>query len=137
MWPTKKQPDIVVLPVSSGPDSVYHHHSTTVHEHRAPTDASVALLKDMERAAERKVVETIRVANTAIECVLHKQDDMLNNQVVIRAIFKLNGIVETADHRFSPYSDAGEVHAYRDLRDKIAAVIATKMIASAFDGSHK
>lgn len=131
MWPIKTEPNIVVVPVCSEPSSVTHHHSTTVHEHRAPTDASVALLKEMESAAEKKIVETIRVGNTAIECVLHRWVDNLNDQVVLRAVFKINGITETAEHRWSPYSDTGEVHGYRALRDKIADVIATKMINDA------
>jgi hypothetical protein len=128
---SKRDPQIVVVPVRSEPSSVAHHHSTTVHEHRAPTDASVALLKEMEAAAEKKIVETIRVGNTAIECVLHRWMDNLNDQMVVRATFKLNGITETAEHRWSPYSDTGEVHGYRALRDKIAEVIATKMIKDA------
>lgn len=129
---SKRDPQIVVVPVRSEPSSVTHHHSTTVHEHRAPTDASVALLKEMEAAAEKKIVETIRVGNTAIECVLHKWMDNLSDRMVMRAVFKLNGITETAEHRWSPCFDADEGHAMRELRDRVAEVIATKMIVSAF-----
>jgi hypothetical protein len=133
MWPTKKQPDIVVVPVGSEPSSVTHHHATTVHEHRAPTADDARLLKELEREAEKKIVEAIRVANTAIECVLHKELDNLNDQCVVVAVFSLNGIKKRVEHRWSPYSDTAGVHGFRELRDKIANVIATEMIASAFD----
>lgn len=105
--------------------------TSVVHEHRAPTDASVALLKEMEAAAEKKLIEAVRVGNTTFECVLHKYMDCINNQVVVRAIFNLNGVTDTVEHRWSPYSDTGEVHGYRELRDKIAEAIATKMIGEA------
>jgi hypothetical protein len=104
-----------------------------VHEHRAPTDQSVALLKEMEKAAAEKIVETIRVGDTRFECVVHSERDCMNDQIIMRAVFSLNGRRETAEHRWTPNRGcpSGTPEAWVGLRDAIASVIATKMISFA------
>lgn len=105
-----------------------------VHEHRAPTDASVKLLREMEQAAEAKVIEAVRVGNISFECVVHREVDNLNDQVVFRAVFKLNGKQETAEHRRERRNASDLAAAWRALRDEIARVIATRMIEGALMG---
>ena len=133
---TKRDPQIVVI---DNTRTEHVHHTATVHEHRAPTDASVALLKEMEAAAEKKLIESVHVGNTAFECVIHTANDYLSDCVVMRAVFKLNGQQETVDHKWRPsgsdHLDGGKVEAMAVLRDKIANVIATKMINDALSRS--
>lgn len=130
---TKRDPQIVVI---DNTRTEHVHHTATVHEHRAPTDASVALLKEMEAAAEKKLIESVHVGNTAFECVIHTWHDLASDCLRMRAVFKLNGQKETAEHEFRAYGgDTAEVHAWRELRDKIAEVIATKMIGDALSRS--
>ena len=92
-----KQPNIVVVPVPGETRTEYV--TREVHEHRAPTDASVKLLREMEQAAEAKVIDAVRVGNTSFECVVRRERDEMNDQVLFRAVFKLNGRQETADYR--------------------------------------
>jgi len=42
----------------------------TVHEHRAPTDASAKLILDLEKEAEKRIVNTYRIQNCAVDCVV-------------------------------------------------------------------
>ncbi len=131
---TRRPPDPQIVVV----DNTRTEHvsrASTVHEHRAPTDASVALLKEMEAAAEKKLIESVYVGNAAFECVVHTEMDMASDCMRMRAVFKLNGKQETAEHSYRAYSgDTGEVHAWRELRNKIAEVIATRMIDGALSG---
>jgi histidinol-phosphate/aromatic aminotransferase/cobyric acid decarboxylase-like protein len=53
----------------------HHHHRTEVHEHRAPTDASVKLLREMEQAALDKILSTFRLEGAPVNCVIiHMRD---------------------------------------------------------------
>ena len=128
LTPSERMPIVVIA--DSGPRHV--HHSTTVHEHRAPTDASVRLLKEMEEAATKKVVKSIHVGNTLVECVVHTWLDVMSDCIRMRAIFKVNGVTETADHEYRPRGEPlAEIDAWRALRAKVADVIANKMIGDA------
>ena len=124
-----RAPQIVVVPVTGETRTEYV--TRDVHEHRAPTDASVKLLREMEQAAEAKVIEAVRVGNTTFECVVHQAHDMLNDQVLFRAVFKLNGRQETAEYRCGVHKADDIGDAWRNLRDEIAKVIATRMIEGA------
>jgi hypothetical protein len=77
---------------------VHHHehrHHTTINEHRAPTDESVALLQEMERKAEDKVLSTIPIKNNVVEgIIVQKQLSPLSPELKTYVCFKLNG------HRF-------------------------------------
>ena len=104
-----------------------------IHIHRAPTDESVKILKDMEKAAEDKVLESVKVGDTTFECVVHRMMDYMSDQIVYRAVFKLNGRQQTAEYRANG-RDKNEPDAWRNLRDEIAKVIATHMISDALKG---
>jgi hypothetical protein len=49
----------------------HHHHRTEVHEHRAPTDESVRLLREMEQKMRDRVLDSIHVADTPLEFALY------------------------------------------------------------------
>jgi hypothetical protein len=94
-----------------------------VHEHRAPTDASVKLLREMQDAAQKTIDEVIVVSNSTFECVIHKIKSFADDRIVMRAIFLLNGKRMAA--QFSLHS----LEATRDalavgIRDAIALEIA-------------
>lgn len=67
------------------------HESVTVHEHRAPTDESVRLLREMEQAARDQVVKAIRLENTRIDCVVHAQDDHMSGGRDFCVFLRVNG----------------------------------------------
>lgn len=67
------------------------HESVTVHEHRAPTDESVRLLREMERAARDQVVQAIRLENSPIDCVVHAQDNAMSGDREFCVFVRING----------------------------------------------
>lgn len=102
-----------------------------MHEHRAPTDESVRVLREMEAAAEKKVLDAVRVENTLVECVVHSYEDYLNDMARYKAVFKINGVKREATHECGIGEQSQEQIAMA-LRDAVAKVIATEMIAASF-----
>lgn len=105
---------------------------TTVHktvtEQRAPTDESVRLLREMENAAERKLLSSVRVTDTAFECVVHQWVNNANGYShVWRAIFSLNGRNHTASFEMPADRVDAEVWV-PGLRDAIAKEIASQIL---------
>jgi hypothetical protein len=70
-----------------------------IHEHRAPTDESVKLLREMEAKARKQVLDSIRLGDTAFECVVHVTRDTMSGDTSLMAIFSLNGKKFTVEHR--------------------------------------
>lgn len=115
----------------------YHLHTepqqsihATVHEHRAPTDASVKLLNEMEQAARDKIEKSIRVGDTSFECVIHTQLDHINDQIKVAAIFSLNGKKMTWRDSFSGHDFTPE-YAFEKVSGGIAEMISRECVAKA------
>lgn len=105
-----------------------------VHEHRAPTDQSVALLREMESAAKDEVIKAIHVGNTVFDCVVHTWRDDLSDSTKYRAIFSLNGKKLSADAemprgRHRPVKPTDE---FELLREAVAREIAAEVLNDAF-----
>jgi len=100
----------------------------TVREQRAPTDDSVRLLREMEKAAEAKVVSAIRVSDSLFDAVLHQQDDFLNCQKMLMCVIKLNG--EKITVRFNCNDSSSREEIAIGLRDAIAKEIANRITLS-------
>ncbi len=60
-----------------GPTRVSVNSRSEVHEHRAPTDDSVRLLREMEQRVRDEVVKTTIVRDTDFECVVYKTADLM------------------------------------------------------------
>lgn len=73
--------------VHRGPSDVHVHHT----EHRAPTDESVRLLRDMEAAARSSVVEAMRLKCNTIEAIVHRHDGCMDLRTVFFIHYNLNG----------------------------------------------
>lgn len=67
------------------------HQTVTVNHQHAPTDESVKLLREMERAARDKVVQSIRLENSPIDCVIHTQENLMNSQSDFLIFIRING----------------------------------------------
>lgn len=102
---------------------------TTITEYRAPTDASVHLLGEMERAAERKVIDAVRVTDTPVECVIHVREDFMNQQTTYMAVFKVGGTKMTATYGAQPDDDKDKVAL--GIRDAVAKEIANRLVSVA------
>ena len=101
-----------------------------VHEHRAPTDESVKLLREMEAKAQQQVIEAINVGDTTFECVVHMMRFPADDSTLYRAVYSLNGKKMTTDYRNQEWrTDKRE--ALVKLRDEMAKDIATAVIVPA------
>lgn len=100
-----------------------------IHEHRAPTDQSVALLKEMEEAARAKLIESVKVTDTNFECVVHTLKEFASGDFLCKAVFSLNGEKLEAEVRTQDTTDRQKV--WTALRDEIARVIAGHILTGA------
>lgn len=117
---------IIVLPGETRTEYV----TREIREHRAPTDASIALLKEMEEKAAAKVAEAVRLEGNGFNCVVHVERDVLSDQTVVAVLFDLNGKREKVEHRFGRSQRDEDVMA--EVRNKVAERIAGVMLASVF-----
>jgi hypothetical protein len=116
----------IVAPTRHVTERVTEH----VHEHRAPTDASVKLLREMEAKAREQVVEAIHVGDTTFECVVHIMRHPMDDSTSYRAVYSLNGKKMTTDYRDQEWrTDKRE--ALVKLRDEMAKDIATAILLPA------
>lgn len=101
-----------------------------VHEHRAPTDDSVKLLREMEDKAREQIVKAVHVGDHAFDCVVHHMRHHEDMSTELAAILSVNGRKMTVRHRARPFeSDPQKI--VTDLRDKIAIEIANEILAPA------
>ena len=112
------------------------HSSVTVHEHRAPTDESVRLLRDMERAALEKVIQSVRLENAAIDAVLHYQREPANDLDRFLIVWKHKGERRKVwhDFRWDGQGDKRQALAeglLRALSDDIASVLLSATLKAA------
>lgn len=63
----------------------------TIHEHKAPTDKALELLKEMREETEKSIIAEIRVESTTLKeaVILVKTTPMRGRKIVLK--FKLNG----------------------------------------------
>jgi hypothetical protein len=106
------------------------HESVTVHEHRAPTDESVRLLRDMERAARDQVVQAIRLENSPIDCVVHAQNNAMSGDREFCVFVRINGQRLEVRRSFNLPTTAEKVAA--DLLAAVSERIAVDLLAPAF-----
>jgi len=69
------------------PSSVSVYHT----EKRAPTDQSVALLREMESAAKAAVVESMCLESANLKAVVHKYESMIDMTTTFQIHYAING----------------------------------------------
>jgi hypothetical protein len=101
-----------------------------VREHRAPTDDSVKLLADFEKAARDKIVDAVKVGDTVFECVVHIMIDAASGgDRLFKVIFSLNGKKMTVDYRHAAHALIDNKLGWVDpLRDAVAREIAVHIL---------
>jgi hypothetical protein len=67
------------------------HISVNVREERAPTDASVRLLREMEDKAKDQVEQSLRIQSCGVEAVVHRHDNQMDAKTVFAIHYKING----------------------------------------------
>ena len=104
-------------------------------EKRAPTDASVRLLKEMEEKAQEKVIESISIRDCQIECQILKVKDYMSNGMHYMIVYSMNGKKSKVNVKLDDYEiiNLGKIGIAETLRSALAVDIATKMICDSFD----
>lgn len=65
--------------------------NVNIHEHRAPTDESVKILREMESAAKQEIIKSVQVKDTLVDGVLHMSLDPLSCKRRFMFIYSING----------------------------------------------
>lgn len=125
--------DVVQVDATSTTQQVTREVTKEVHEHRAPTDESVALLREMEDAAESKLLESWVLTNNDFEAVWHVMEDCgdANKRVIIR--FKLNGKEHDIDFRLELHYNFEEM--VEKVREKIVAFMAQQLMRDLYQNN--
>lgn len=71
---------------------------TTVTEKRAPTDDSARLLNELQKEAENRIIKTIRVQDTNIDCMIHIWRNPMNYTTTFRMVYSLGSKQYVVDH---------------------------------------
>lgn len=94
--------DRTTIIAARAPDQ-HHHHRSEVYEHRAPTDASVKLLGEMEQAAEKKWLHSFRLEGCEVDCIVHHQYLLhLHDEHAFCVQYRLGGARHEVRHNFRP-----------------------------------
>jgi hypothetical protein len=112
----------------------HHHHSsrTEVHEHRAPTDASVKLLREMEAAALAKILGNVRLEGCPVDCSVTYMRDPQNDEHRFFLRYKLGAATREVRHIYRQRMHLSDADAREDaalqLRDELAKDIANGLL---------
>jgi hypothetical protein len=139
----KREPQVVYVPGETKfvDRTVTEHRTVSVTEQRAPTDASVKLLREMEQAAKNQVIQAVSVGNTTFECVVQAAREDWSDLLKFRAVFKLNGKQMSTDHEVAGHDirlkNKSKADIVAELRDKVAKVIAGEVLTDAYRDLHE
>lgn len=101
-----------------------------IHEHRAPTDQSVALLAEMEAKARAAIIKAVHVGDATFDCVIHTARLPESDALLLKAIFSLNGRKLTVEVKDWAEPETMIVK----LRDAMATQIANEILEPALRG---
>lgn len=101
----------------------------TIYEHRAPTDESVKILRELEHEAKKKVDKAIRINSIDFECVVQIHREFHTDTVILAAKYRIGRQNLTSEVRKASdevKSDlVGVIHA---LVDEMAKDIAEAIL---------
>lgn len=111
----------------------HHYHTTnsTTVEKRAPTDESVRLLKEFERAARDNIEASIRLQGNAFKAHIMKQMDYLAWDKSYVVLYELNGTRHRAEIRIMDRQQ-GMDEVKEELLTQLGQHIAANVLADAF-----
>lgn len=95
-----------------------------VNVHRAPTDESVRLLKEMEDAARNRIVDSMYIEDTACACVVQSFDNVIDRSISLVATLSINGEKMEVEYRGRDAPEAAVIK----LRDMVAVRIAETIL---------
>lgn len=110
----------------------HHHHTsnTFITEKRAPTDDSVKLLVEFERAAKEKIVKAQELDNNVISAVVWHLNDYLSLKKKFNILIKLNGETITIEHSVDPILTNAQIleSIYEKISERISATLMDSIV---------
>ena len=106
--------------------------TVNVHEHRAPTDESVTLLREMERAVEERRIGSFHLEGNDLNGTVEALRCMTDQSVIFMAVFDLNGRRITVKHQV--HDHIKPIEMMHGLRDAIAERLAVEIIEPSLNG---
>jgi len=120
--------------INKGPDRISVNTTTTVHEHRAPTDKSVELLNEFQEKAASNLHSKYLVDNVLNAQIFVYTPSMMEFKMKLFFSFKLNGknyeFEDSMDmHKFKMMTHKGtlDMEIYRRLYQNMAQTIAAEL----------
>jgi hypothetical protein len=121
-------------------ESVTHEVTKSVHEHRAPTDESLKLLREMQDKARAEIERAVRITDCDISAVIYRHYDIQVDQDKFKILYKVNGKMHEVMYDFDSWRHSKE-NILRELvigiRDALAQDIANQIIGPAMDRLYK
>lgn len=74
-----------IVQAARGPSTIIKH------EHRAPTDESVRILDDLQRRAEERVTDAIRIEGNGFNTVIQIYTEARHASATAKCVFDING----------------------------------------------
>jgi hypothetical protein len=141
---TSKNTDQALIPTSRKDDQVLdrihlHHHEAPrgptrvdVHEHRAPTDQSVKLLREMEAKAESNILATIRLTDCPVDCVIHHMKSSLTQRIHFIVMYKISGKEYRLDYHSDPFVDRTPEQIVVGIKTALALDLSIHLLSPGF-----
>lgn len=104
-----------------------------VHEHRAPTDQSVKLLREMEKKAEKNVLSTVRLTDCPVDCVIHHMQSAITQRIHFVIMYKINGKEHRLDYHSDPFVDKTQEQIVIGIKTALALDLSIHLLAPVFD----
>lgn len=119
------------LGLASRPRETTQYVTTKVVEKRAPTDESVRLLAEMEKAARDKIIGSIPLTDNALTGHMVVAREYATNETATTVAFSLNGqrFKETVRTGW----DAKPDEVLTKIRDQVAARIAVEIVRANYE----
>lgn len=93
--------------------------------HRAPTDESVKILKELEQSANDKVISSQKLDNNLVSATVWSMEDFLSWKKKYKILIKINGKPSTIDVEVNPDFNKLETMEilYKKVSERIAAML--------------
>lgn len=106
----------------------------TVHEHRAPTDESIRILREMEQQIEAKVIGRLSLNNHQFKPTLLVYEEHLEQKWGVWWVFEVNGEKFQGKFYVSKWDKASNSEAilsiFQEIRENLSKQIASVLLES-------
>ena len=109
-------------------------HRSEITERRAPTEESVKLLAEFEKAARDKIVDSFTLPGNSFNAVVVAQRTMEDDALHVHVTYDLNGARHTSESKLT-YRDRQTIQDIgTKVHEDLAKHLAANILIEAFDG---